>query len=512
MPKRKVKKVPEPLPPEPVMDIKLERISDGLCSACGENVLNLYDHPLLHVPVCKVCVFFYTSGEFTIEDGYEMYCRWCGEGKGQLICCDTCPKAFCSGCIERNFGAVELKRLSELSDRWNCFLCSPQRLYDLQRIKGWRTVNFDESQVNPELKAKQKKGLICMDISRGREKFELPVYNNVDKAGPPLDFVYVTKHVPGENVVLSNNPSFISCCTCTDNCRDPNRCECLKSMGGFAYDKNGILLNNRSSVGVYECNERCSCHVKRCKNRLIGNGPTLRLEVFRCPNPDKGWGVRCTQNIPPGTYIADYIGEVLSEKSAEHRGLVLGDEYLFTLDSWGRSQACTRLTELGMKRSLISIPRQVDMDVSVMNEESIKEYIDPALFKLLSEKGTIKRLKEEMQKKKAKVEETGKLPIGSPIPKAPASKVHHNRKPTTTALENSSSSTVHTVTDYKSGKPEVPWAFEQLHLRLSDWNEARNVLADREISALEKSNETFIIDARYEQIHCCINFFNHFLL
>jgi hypothetical protein len=36
----------------------------------------------------------------------EIYCRWCGEGQGELLLCDSCPKSFCSGCITRNFGNV----------------------------------------------------------------------------------------------------------------------------------------------------------------------------------------------------------------------------------------------------------------------------------------------------------------------------------------------------------------------------------------------------------------------
>lgn len=33
---------------------------------------------------------------------------------------------------------------------------------------------------------------------------------------------------------------------------------------------------------VYECNELCRCHLEGCKNRVVGKGLQLRLEVFRC--------------------------------------------------------------------------------------------------------------------------------------------------------------------------------------------------------------------------------------
>ncbi|CAE7819949.1 unnamed protein product, partial [Symbiodinium microadriaticum] len=55
-------------------------------------------------------------------------------------------------------------------------------------------------------------------------------------------------------------------------------------------------------------------------------------------------------DIPPGSFVAGYLGEVLDEADCERRGLRFGDEYLFALDAWGRSRACERLEVLGLKR------------------------------------------------------------------------------------------------------------------------------------------------------------------
>lgn len=44
-----------------------------------------------------------------------------------------------------------------------------------------------------------------------------------------------------------------------------------------------------------------------------------------------------------------YVSYVVLSVAAERRGLSRGDEYLFALDYWGRSQACQSLADLGMK-------------------------------------------------------------------------------------------------------------------------------------------------------------------
>lgn len=44
----------------------------------------------------------------------------------------------------------------------------------------------------------------------------------------------------------------------------------------------------------------------------------------------KGWGVRTLKDIPRGTFVCEYIGEIISDSEADKRE---DDSYLFDLDN-----------------------------------------------------------------------------------------------------------------------------------------------------------------------------------
>lgn len=60
--------------------------------------------------------------------------------------------------------------------------------------------------------------------------------------------------------------------------------------------------------------------------------------MFRCDKPEKGWGLRCLDTIPAGTFVACYLGEVLREGDVDEHGKLNGDDYLFGLD-FGKRQS-----------------------------------------------------------------------------------------------------------------------------------------------------------------------------
>lgn len=79
---------------------------------------------------------------------------------------------------------------------------------------------------------------------------------------------------------------------------------------------------------LFECNPACDCNRITCNNRVIQHGLTQRFQLFRTKG--KGWGLRTLRHIPKGTYVCEYVGEIISDSEADHRE---DDSYLFDLDN-----------------------------------------------------------------------------------------------------------------------------------------------------------------------------------
>eukprot|EP00981_Chlorochromonas_danica_P001676 scaffold369_cov177-Ochromonas_danica.AAC.9 len=336
-------------------------------------------------------------------------------------------------------------------------------------------------EANAAKKAKlvsERKGLICYDVCRGRERIDIPVINDIDDAKAPLDFVYVSQPVAGEGV------------NCTDNCRDPTRCECIRNSSGLNYDLDGRLVEDKPA-GIYECNALCSCHVAKCKNRVVGRGPSERLEVFRCTNPSKGWGIRCRSDILPGTYIADYIGEILLEADAETRGLSICDEYLYTMDCWGRSQACLKLSQLGLKTTPKKTPRHLYTNAATTSEAELRKLLGEEFTDHLIAKGAVDRsiaMGREVRQSLLRSDP-------NPLP---------NMTNTTSQISGSTAGSVSLSQPAKavdkrenSRRIMASWLDRHLKAREQFWSQASAVITDRSVVEVEEEGNQFIIDARW---------------
>ncbi|KAI4315200.1 hypothetical protein L6164_028034 [Bauhinia variegata] len=167
---------------------------------------------------------------------------------------------------------------------------------------------------------KIRAGLCVDDISFGKEKTKICALNTIDNENPPL-FQYST------SMMYPNwcNPVPPEGCNCTNGCSDSERCPCaVKNGGEIPFNHKGAIIEAKSLV--YECGPNCRCP-SSCYNRVSQHGVKFQLEIFKTKT--RGWGVRSPNSIPSGSFVCEYIGELLDEKEAEER--TGNDEYLFDI-------------------------------------------------------------------------------------------------------------------------------------------------------------------------------------
>ncbi|VVC24191.1 Histone H3-K9 methyltransferase,Chromo/chromo shadow domain,SET domain,Pre-SET domain,Chromo [Cinara cedri] len=167
-----------------------------------------------------------------------------------------------------------------------------------------------------------------IDINVLSNSYLIKVENNMDLEGPPKSFVYVTKYVPRGNVDISNDPPIG--CDCTKNCQFSKKC--CNELSGYSrvYDANKCITV-APGCPIYECNRKCKCK-STCNNRVVQLGTTVNISIYKTRKC--GWGIKTSQNIKKGQFIALYTGEVItineSEKRLQEKTSFL--EYMWNLD------------------------------------------------------------------------------------------------------------------------------------------------------------------------------------
>ncbi|XP_028805671.1 histone-lysine N-methyltransferase, H3 lysine-9 specific SUVH6-like [Neltuma alba] len=166
-----------------------------------------------------------------------------------------------------------------------------------------------------------KKGQCAVDISHGKEELPIRAVNTIDNEKPP-SFEYITRMIYPNWLHLTPAKG----CNCTDRCSDPTRCSCAVKNGGIPFNHTGCIVEVKPLV--YECGPSCKCPPD-CYNRVSQRGIKFPLEVYKTDK--RGWGVRSLRSIPSGSFVCEYIGELLEDKVAEQR--TGHDEYLFDIVS-----------------------------------------------------------------------------------------------------------------------------------------------------------------------------------
>uniref|UniRef100_A0A673WE38 Euchromatic histone-lysine N-methyltransferase 1b n=1 Tax=Salmo trutta TaxID=8032 RepID=A0A673WE38_SALTR len=191
----------------------------------------------------------------------------------------------------------------------------------------WLTLQTNR-RVKEARSSTQGEKVLNRDIARGYEGVPVPCVNSVDSEPCPDNYKYVPDNCVTSPMNIDKNITHLQYCVCKDDCSSSS-CMCGQLSLRCWYDKDGRLLPEfcrEEPPLIFECNHACSCW-RTCKNRVVQNGLRVRLQLFRTSR--MGWGVRTLQEIPQGTFVCEYVGEIISDAEADVRE---NDSYLFNLD------------------------------------------------------------------------------------------------------------------------------------------------------------------------------------
>ncbi|KAJ7550851.1 hypothetical protein O6H91_07G121600 [Diphasiastrum complanatum] len=207
--------------------------------------------------------------------------------------------------------------------------------------------------------------VICKDVSLGQESIPISCVvdediikacscssckegkiSQVDASSPWETFSYITRRLLKPSLGLDTKNSQLGC-SCKESKCYPESCDHVLLFdsdnndacdiygqpmhGRFPYNTSGQIILQEGYL-VYECNSSCHCQ-EECTNRVLQKGVQVKLEIFKTCH--KGWAVRTAQHIHRGTFVCEYLGEVLNDAEANKRGErydTIGCSYLYDID------------------------------------------------------------------------------------------------------------------------------------------------------------------------------------
>ncbi|KOM30165.1 hypothetical protein LR48_Vigan967s003700 [Vigna angularis] len=210
------------------------------------------------------------------------------------------------------------------------------------------------------------------DLAKGEETVNISWVNNTTSDLPP-PFHYIPQNLVYRDAYVNFSLSRIGnedcCSTCKGNCVLSSKpCRCTNKTGGeFAFTAHGLLKEafleeciaiNRNSKNYFyckacpfeqsknddclepckghlkqkfikECWSKCGC-AKHCGNRVVQRGISCKLQVF-LTSDGKGWGLRTLEDLPKGTFVCEFVGEILTVTELHERNMKnpKGGKYTF---------------------------------------------------------------------------------------------------------------------------------------------------------------------------------------
>ncbi|OAD62170.1 Eukaryotic translation initiation factor 2 subunit 3, Y-linked [Eufriesea mexicana] len=251
--------------------------------------------------------------------------------------------------IDCNLGNIKLKELRVIledikHDTKNGLktLILDTNLWEVEKILAKKELKVVESR-KKQLKSLEDWENEMNSITKGKPLIQ--VENMVDLEGAPQDFYYIEDYLPGNGVIIPNDPPIG--CECK-TCNFKTKC-CFAQDGRLCPYTLTCKIRVPPGTPIYECNKRCICDIN-CINRVVQRGTEMKLCIFRTAN-GRGWGVKTLQAIKKGSFVTQYVGEVITSEEAEKRGKeydAAGRTYLFDLDYNEFEEQCPYTVDAAM--------------------------------------------------------------------------------------------------------------------------------------------------------------------
>lgn len=117
-------------------------------------------------------------------------------------------------------------------------------------------------------------------------------------------------------------------CSCVGICSKEQNCTCLKYCE--AYTKDGKLVEDCEKYvlfdlmidiaifsGILECTDMCRC--ENCWNVVVQKSMKVKIRVVDSGIEKKGFQVNAEEFISKGTFVTEYVGQVLSAREAQNQ-------------------------------------------------------------------------------------------------------------------------------------------------------------------------------------------------
>ncbi|KAK4433144.1 Histone-lysine N-methyltransferase SUVR4 [Sesamum alatum] len=294
-----------------------------------------------------------------------------------------------------------------------------------KRISSGSGSSASRGPVIARLSDKKKVFHKVSDITNGTEKVKISLLDEKGNEDLP-HYIYSPENITYESAYVHVSLARISdedCCSgCMGDCLSSSiPCTCARDTGGeFAYTPEGLLnekflkscismklspknhhlfycqdcpLERAKNVDmpenckghmlrkfIKECWRKCGCNMQ-CGNRVVQRGITRKLQVF-LTSEGKGWGLRTLEELPKGSFICEYVGEILTnielyERNKKSRGDdkhvypvlldadwategVLKDEDALCLDATHYGNVARFINHRCFDGNLLEIPVQVE--------------------------------------------------------------------------------------------------------------------------------------------------------